>query len=68
MKHTRVVHHLNAGYSDSEVMNITGYEDTPSFDKYKRDQLGNIKTRLIGKTTEFYSFSLGGQARRFGSR
>ena len=50
MKHTRVVSLLNAGYSDAEIMNLTGHRDTASYDKYKRDLIGHMKTRLKGKT------------------
>ncbi|GGG97205.1 tyrosine-type recombinase/integrase [Pedobacter zeae] len=49
-KHTRVVDLLNAGYSDAEIMNLTGHTDTSSYDKYKRDLVNHIKTRLRGKT------------------
>jgi integrase len=49
-KHTRVVDLLNAGYSDAEIMNLTGHTDTSSYDKYKRDLVNHIKTRLKGKT------------------
>jgi integrase len=53
MKHTRVVSLLNAGYSDAEIMNLTGHRDTASYDKYKRDLVGHIKTRLKGKTVSW---------------
>lgn len=49
-KHTRVVDLLNAEYSDAEIMNLTGHRDTASYDKYKRELVGHIKTRLRGKT------------------
>jgi integrase len=53
MKHTRVVSLLNAGYSDAEVMNLTGHKDTASYDAYKRDLVNHINTRLKGKTVNF---------------
>ena len=49
-KHTRVVDLLNAGYSDAEIMNLTGHTDTASYDAYKRDLVNHIQTRLRGKT------------------
>jgi integrase len=49
-KHTRVVDLLNAGYSDTEIMNLTGHRDTTSYDKYKRELVNHIQTRLRGKT------------------
>lgn len=49
-KHTRVVDLLNAKYSDAEVMNLTGHRDTAGYDKYKRDLIGHLETRLRGKT------------------
>ena len=49
-KHTRVAHLLNAGYSDAEIMNLTGHRDTASYDKYKRDLVNHMDTRLRGKT------------------
>ena len=49
-KHTRVVDLLNAGYSDAEIMNLTGHTDTASYDTYKRELVNHIQTRLRGKT------------------
>ncbi|MCX3264832.1 tyrosine-type recombinase/integrase [Pedobacter agri] len=50
-KHTRVVDLLNAGYSDAEIMGLTGHRDTSSYDKYKRDLIGNLSNnKLRGKT------------------
>lgn len=49
-KHTRVVDLLNAGYSDAEIMNLTGHRDTASYDTYKRELVNHIQTRLRGKT------------------
>lgn len=50
-KHTRVLHLLNAGYSDAEIMGLTGHRDTASYDKYKRDLIGNLtNNKLRGKT------------------
>ena len=50
-KHTRVVDLLNAGYSDAEIMGLTGHRDTASYDKYKRDLIGNLTNNsLRGKT------------------
>lgn len=51
LKHTRVVSLLKAGYSDAEVMNLTGHRDTASFDKYKRELMSQMhNTRLKGDT------------------
>ena|SRR5690606_17374630 len=50
LRQTRVAHLLNAGYSDAEIMNLTGQRDTASYDKYKRDLVNHIDTRLRGKT------------------
>jgi integrase len=50
LKHTRILHLLNAGYSDAEIMNLTGHRDTASYDKYKRDLVNHMDTRLRGKT------------------
>jgi integrase len=52
-KHSRVIHLLQAGYKDSEVMQVTGHRDTSSYDKYKRDLMGNIDSKLKGKTVVF---------------
>lgn len=52
-KHSRVIHLLQAGYTDSEVMQLTGHRDSSSFDKYKRDLMGNIDSKLKGKTILF---------------
>jgi len=52
-KHTRVVHLLNAGYKDIEVMQLTGHRDTASYDKYKRDLTGNIDSKMTGNTIVF---------------
>ncbi|WP_129714675.1 tyrosine-type recombinase/integrase [Pedobacter sp. SYP-B3415] len=52
-KHTRVVDLLNAGYSDAEVKNLTGHTDTESYDKYKRDLVNYMHTRLRGQTLGF---------------
>jgi integrase len=49
-KHTRVVDLLNNGYSDAEIMNLTGHRDTESYDTYKRELISHIKTRLRGET------------------
>jgi integrase len=48
LKHTRVVDLLNAEYSDAEIMNLTGHKDPGSYDKYKRELVGQSKTRLRG--------------------
>lgn len=52
-KHTRVVDLINAGYKDAEIMQITGHSETSSYDKYKRDLMGNINSKLTGKTIGF---------------
>lgn len=36
-KHTRVIHLKNAGYTDGELMGITGHKDSTSLSKYLRD-------------------------------
>ncbi len=51
-KHTRVVNLLMAGYTDQEVMSLTGHRDYKSFMAYKRDLI--IDTSVMkGKTIEF---------------
>ncbi|TDQ12152.1 tyrosine-type recombinase/integrase [Pedobacter metabolipauper] len=57
-KHTRVVDLLNAGYTDAEIMNLTGHRDTASYDKYKRELIGHMNTRLRGKTIGWDAKSL----------
>ena len=53
-KHTRVVNLLNSGYSDAEIMGLTGHRDTSSYDKYKRDLIGNLTNNsLKGKTVDW---------------
>lgn len=52
-KHTRVIHLISAGFSDSEVMEQTGHRDTASYDKYKRDLIGNTNSKMTGETVRF---------------
>jgi len=50
-KHTRVVDLLSAGFSDHEVMTLTGHRDYKSFEAYKRDLVldaGKMKSKTIG--------------------
>src|SRR5690606_11130791 len=48
-KHTRCVNLLNAGFSDQEVMSLTGHSDAKSFETYKRSFVIDAKT-MKGKT------------------
>lgn len=51
-KHTRVIDLLNAGFSDYEVMSLTGHKGFESFEKYKRDLVIDNK-KMKGKTIGF---------------
>lgn len=51
LKHTRVIHLSEAGYRDAEIMQLTGHTSTESYDKYKRDLMGNLNSKLKGKLT-----------------
>ena len=51
-KHTRVIDLLNAGFSDYEVMTLTGHKGFESFEKYKRDLVVDNK-KMKGKTIGF---------------
>lgn len=52
-KHTRVTDLLVAGYSDAEVMDLTGHRDTEGYDKYKRNIGMKLNSKIKGKTIEF---------------
>ena len=51
-KHTRVIDLLNAGFTDYEVMSLTGHKGFESFEKYKRDLVIDAK-KMKGKTIGF---------------
>ncbi|SKB56398.1 Site-specific recombinase XerD [Parapedobacter luteus] len=51
-KHTRVVNLLMAGFTDAEVMSLTGHHDYESFKTYKRE-LKIDTSAMQGKTVEF---------------
>lgn len=52
-KHTRVTDLLVAGYSDAEVMDLTGHRDTEGYDKYKRNIGMKLNSKIKGKTIVF---------------
>lgn len=51
-KHTRVVNLLMAGFTDNEVMSLTGHSDYKSFMAYKRELMVDTSA-MKGKTIEF---------------
>lgn len=51
-KHTRVVNLLMAGFTDAEVMSLTGHSDYQSFMAYKRELMVDASA-MKGKTIEF---------------
>ena len=51
-KHTRVVDLLNSGFTDYEVMSLTGHKNFESFEKYKRDLVIDL-SKMKGKTSSF---------------
>ncbi|GGH24538.1 hypothetical protein FAZ19_16360 [Sphingobacterium alkalisoli] len=51
-KHTRVVNLLSAGFSDPEVMSLTGHKDYESFQAYKRELVIDSSS-MKGKTIDF---------------
>ncbi|MEL7587805.1 MAG: tyrosine-type recombinase/integrase [Prolixibacteraceae bacterium] len=51
-KHTRVVNLLMAGFTDAEVMSLTGHSDYQSFMAYKRELMVDTSA-MKGKTIEF---------------
>ncbi|MGV8135068.1 MAG: tyrosine-type recombinase/integrase [Mangrovibacterium sp.] len=51
-KHTRVVNLLMAGFTDQEVMSLTGHTDYKSFQAYKRELMVDTSA-MKGKTIEF---------------
>lgn len=51
-KHTRVVNLLMAGYTDQEVMSLTGHRDYKSFMAYKRELVVDTSA-MKGKTIGF---------------
>src|SRR5699024_5908038 len=51
-KHTRVVDLLSSGFTDYEVMSLTGHRSIESFEKYKRDLVVDI-SKMQGKTSSF---------------
>ncbi|MGV8135938.1 MAG: tyrosine-type recombinase/integrase [Mangrovibacterium sp.] len=51
-KHTRVVNLLMAGFTDHEVMSLTGHSDYKSFMAYKRELMVDTSA-MKGKTIEF---------------
>lgn len=51
-KHTRVVNLLMAGFTDNEVMSLTGHSDHKSFMAYKRELMVDTSA-MKGKTIEF---------------
>ncbi|MBW8323771.1 MAG: tyrosine-type recombinase/integrase, partial [Prolixibacteraceae bacterium] len=51
-KHTRVVNLLMAGFTDQEVMSLTGHNDYKSFMAYKRELLVDTSA-MKGKTIAF---------------
>lgn len=53
MKHSRIIDLINAGFKDAEIMNLSGHMDTDSYNKYKRDLMGNIVSTMRGKTVEW---------------
>lgn len=52
-KHTRVTDLLMNGFTDAEVMDLTGHRDTSSYDHYKRNLGQKINSKIKGKTIEF---------------
>lgn len=52
-KHTRVTDLLQKGYTDAEVMDLTGHRDTGSYDAYKRNLGKKINSKIKGKTMDF---------------
>lgn len=52
-KHTRVVDLLKEGFTDAEVMDLTGHTDTGSYDHYKRNLGASLNNRIKGITLEF---------------
>ncbi len=51
-KHTRVVNLLAAGFTDPEVMSLTGHRDYQSFMAYRRELMVDTTT-MKGKTMDF---------------
>ncbi|WP_293916505.1 MULTISPECIES: tyrosine-type recombinase/integrase [unclassified Sphingobacterium] len=51
-KHTRVVNLLSAGFTDPEVMSLTGHRDYESFQTYKRELIVDSSS-MKGKTISF---------------
>ncbi len=51
-KHTRVVNLLQAGFTDPEVMSLTGHSDYKSFMAYKRELVVDTSA-MKGKTIDF---------------
>ena len=52
-KHTRINDLLSAGYSDAEVIQLTGHKGTESYDTYKRSVGKHLESRIKGKTVTF---------------
>jgi len=52
-KHTRINDLLSAGYSDAEVIQLTGHKGTESYDTYKRSVGKHLESRIKGKTVSF---------------
>lgn len=52
-KHTRVTDLLMNGFSDAEVMDLTGHRETSSYDHYKRNLGQKINSKIKGKTMDF---------------
>jgi len=51
-KHTRVIELIYAGFTDYEIMSLTGHDDYESFQLYKRELMVNTKA-MQGKTVSF---------------
>lgn len=52
-KHTRVTDLLMNGFTDAEVMDLTGHRDTSSYDHYKRNLGQKINSKIKGVTMDF---------------
>ena len=52
-KHTRINDLLSNGYSDAEVIQLTGHKGTESYDTYKRSVGKHLESRIKGKTVSF---------------
>lgn len=52
-KHTRINDLLSNGYSDAEVIQLTGHKGTESYDTYKRSVGKHLDSRIKGKTVNF---------------